>query len=212
MGSYDSLEIVISRDLLNEYNANYAYITEEMKRYIVCNQRHIFINVDMIPTEDILIDNINFFTVTEQIINIKLEIRKKIGEINKICSKNITNGIDYKGEHFSYTLEDQNNIDNLLSMAQTSNMSVPYHADGMNCKLYSVEDVLAIYIAQKSNITHHTTYSNQLKQYVNTLTTKEDIEAVTYGQPLEGEYLKTYNTMMLQAQAIIDTITTKTAS
>lgn len=136
-------------------------------------------------------------------------ISSKVSEINTICNNAITTGIDYNGEHFSYSLEDQNNIDNLLNMTKTSGgMDVPYHADGADCRLYSSSDVFAIYIAQKTNLTHHTTYANQLKRYVNTLKTIEEIESVTYGQELTGQYLETYNMMMSQAQAIVAAIAT----
>lgn len=46
-------------------------------------------------------------------------------------------------------------------------------------------------MAQKMNKAHHITYTNQLKLYVCSLTNKEDVESVTYGQDLTGEYLDT---------------------
>ena len=49
--------------------------------------------------------------------------------------------------------------------------------------------------------TSQLTYHNQLKQYVKTLTSVEDVLNVTYGQPLIGEYLTRYNELMQVAQS-----------
>lgn len=142
-----------------------------------------------------------------------LAMESKLKEINDNCQSAIVAGVDYNGEHFSYELEDQNNIDNLLNLAKSSNgMDVPYHADNGNCKLYSANDIFAIYIAQKTNVTHHTTYANQLKQYVKTLSTIKDIQAVYYGQELTGQYLETYNAMMEQVKAITEVVTSVSTS
>ena len=129
----------------------------------------------------------------------------KLEELSKQCQEAITNGIDYNGEHFSYTLTDQNNISNTFQLAMSTGLSVPYHADGQDCRLYSKEEIMSIYFAQETNVTHHTTYYNQLKQYVLTLTTEEEVNAVEYGQELTGTYLDTYNKIMAQASMIANT-------
>lgn len=43
---------------------------------------------------------------------------------------------------------DQNNISNLVSMAKTTGMNVPYHSDKSLCRLYTPEDIYNIYIAR----------------------------------------------------------------
>lgn len=135
-------------------------------------------------------------------------LNDKLEYINKTCNYYIVKGIDYNGEHFSYTLEDQNNIDNLLTLAQTSGgMDVPYHADGCDCKLYTADDIFAIYVSQKLNVTHHITYANQLKQYAKALNDLSLISEIEYGQNLTGIYLETYEKMMEQARAVTTVIT-----
>lgn len=129
----------------------------------------------------------------------------KLQELSNQCQKAITDGIEYNGEHFSYTLTDQNNISNTFQLAMSTGLSVPYHADGQDCRLYSKEEIMSIYFAQETNVTHHTTYYNQLKQYILTLTTEEEINAVEYGQELTGTYLETYNKIMEQASIIANT-------
>lgn len=132
-------------------------------------------------------------------------INSKLQELSNQCQKAITDGIEYNGEHFSYTLTDQNNISNTFQLAMSTGLSVPYHADGQDCRLYSKEEIMSIYFAQETNVTHHTTYYNQLKQYILTLTTEEEINAVEYGQELTGTYLETYNKIMEQASIIANT-------
>lgn len=124
----------------------------------------------------------------------------KISELNTLCNEMITNGVDVEIdgviEHFSYTLEDQANIDDIGEMAKTTKLGQSWHCDGGSCKIYALEDVIKLYMAQKMNKAHHITYTNQLKLYVGSLTNKDDVESVTYGQDLTGEYLDTYNLNM----------------
>lgn len=126
----------------------------------------------------------------------------KISECNRLCSVYITNGVTYNDEHFSYSSVDQNNILNLVQMALATGMDIPYHADGQSCKMYSSEDIIGIYIALESNLTAQTTYCNQLKQYINSLT-DEEAKSVEYGQELTGKYLDTYNMIMANSEKII---------
>ena len=102
-------------------------------------------------------------------------------------------------EHFSYNEEDQVNIKELFDLAIQTNVPMYYHPDGASCKLYTVEQIVSIYTTNVTNKMHHITYFNQLKLYVNSLKTSEDVETVTYGDELTGDYLKTYNNAMEQA-------------
>lgn len=135
-------------------------------------------------------------------------VSEKISELNYICEQSIMNGVDVEingvTEHFSYNEKDQANIDDLMNAAKSTMMEQPYHADGGSCKLYTAEQIITIYIAEKMNKTHHTTYFNQMKMYINTLDDKNTVSAITYGDELTGEYLETYNLMMAQAKKIVN--------
>lgn len=137
-------------------------------------------------------------------------INWKVNELSYICENQIINGVDIEidgtMEHFSYKIEDQNEISAAFNLASTTGMSVPYHSDNNSCKLYTPEQITALYIAQQTNTTHHKTYFNQMKMYVQTLTEKEVVDAVTYGDELTGEYLDNYNMIMAQATAIIQKV------
>lgn len=129
-------------------------------------------------------------------------LKAKLEEISNACNVAIVTGVNFNNADFSYNIEDQGNISRAVEFSKTG-LDVPYHANGESCRLFSPNEIITVYIANENNLTHHTTYHNQLKLYVNTLETKEEIEAVVYGQELTGEYLNTYNEMMEQARKII---------
>lgn len=141
--------------------------------------------------------------IIETLENVKTN---KISELNAICNKMITSGVDVeidgKTEHFSYTIEDQANIDDIAQMAKSTNMEQSYHCDNGSCKLYTVEEITKIYMTQKMNKAHNITYANQLKLYVKSLKEKAKVESIAYGQDLTGEYLNTYNTIMEHEQSV----------
>ena len=128
---------------------------------------------------------------------------EKVIEIANACATVITNGVDVEGHHYSYALTDQNNLYNAMNLAIQTGLEVPYHADGENCRLFTKEELVAIYVAAETNATSEITYNNQMKQYINTLTDINDVNAITHSTPLTGIYLDTYNAMMAQAQEII---------
>ncbi len=129
--------------------------------------------------------------------------KAKLDELSKECSVRISNGVWVEGEHYTYDLTDQNDIKTCVEMAAATGLDIPYHATDLPCRLYTAEEIAQIYVAQETNLTHQTTYHNQLKLYTMSLSTKEEIEKITYGQELEGEYLNTYNMVMAQAGKII---------
>lgn len=137
----------------------------------------------------------------------------KINELSNICNLMITNGVDLliddNLEHFSYNENDQVNIKEIFDLAVQTNVPMYYHADGESCKMYTVEQIVNLYATATTNKMHHTTYFNQLKRYVNDLEDVEDVQAVTYGQELFGDYLNTYNNSMYQAQLVLEALLAK---
>ena len=128
-------------------------------------------------------------------------ITTKCNEINELCHAAIINGIDvetsYGLEHFSLTEEDQSNIQQWYAIAKTADVNLPYHADDGDCKPYTNIDIIRIGSMATAHITHHTTYCNQLKKYVRTLTSVKDVFDVEYGvTALTGEFLEKYETCM----------------
>lgn len=72
-------------------------------------------------------------------------------------------------KHFSYTIEDQSNVKDLIIAAIFTDFTLPlpYHADGEPCTLYQPNDIQNIYMLLSSNKTYHTTYCNVLNAMIN---------------------------------------------
>ena len=88
----------------------------------------------------------------------------------------------------------------------------PYQSDDGNCRTYTAEEIVTIYPTLAGNKTAQLTYYHQLKDYIDTLDTAKEIEAVTYGQPLTGEYLEHYNDMVTVAAEQMQTVVARITS
>lgn len=128
----------------------------------------------------------------------------KLSEISNACNAVIVNGVDIKfGEenvHFNLSIEDQSNINNLFRVVELGGTEFPYQADGGVCRIYTAAEIAAIYIAEQTLITTQTTYHNELKQYVQTLTSAEEVSAIQYGMTLPEPYLTEMNEKLAVAQ------------
>ena len=128
----------------------------------------------------------------------------KLSEISNACNAVIVNGVDVKfGEenvHFNLSIEDQSNINNLFRVVELGGTEFPYQADGGVCRIYTAAEIAAIYIAAQTLITTQTTYHNELKQYVQTLTSAEEVSAIQYGMTLPEPYLTEMNEKLAVAQ------------
>lgn len=113
--------------------------------------------------------------------------------IGKSCTLAIESGLDVetsKGiQHFSYTIEDQSNIKDLVMTAELTNFTLPlpYHADGELCNTYQPTDILNIYMSLSSNKTYHTTYCNILNAMILEAKDMETIKGITYGMEITDE-------------------------
>ena len=111
----------------------------------------------------------------------------KFAELSAASNADIVAGFDHTdGKHYSMTLEDQKNI-LALSLAAAQGQSVPCHADGQNCRVYTPEEFTALAQAATAHVTYRTTYYNMLKQWVNRLRKVETIMAVSYGAQLPDD-------------------------
>lgn len=143
----------------------------------------------------------------ETIRNIKLK------EISDACNYTIISGIDIEFNkekvHFNLSIEDQSNINNLFRVVELGGTEFPYQSDGGECRIYTATEIAQIYIASQTLITTQTTYHNALKQYVQSLSSIDDIDAVTYGMELPEPYLTSVNKKLATAKAQMDAIVAK---
>ena len=125
--------------------------------------------------------------------NITLEyVREaKLKEMSTACKHTIEDGFDLiiRGEtrHFSLTTQDQLNLMNLSTLAQSQEL-IPYHADNEEFEFYTAEEINQLIAAATQFKNYHTVYYNSLKKYINALDMIEDIAAVTYGITIPNEY------------------------
>lgn len=133
----------------------------------------------------------------EEIAAILLEAEKnrKIMEMSAVCQTTITNGIDYNEEHYRLNTTDQINLTSLYALAQAG-QSVPYHADGQVCRIYSAEEMIGLVQAGTQWIMYHTTYFNLLKHQILEIESVEEIEVVEYGMELKEEYQSILNSIL----------------
>lgn len=196
----------MSNDYYHSYNT--LYLTVDENTVMLSNDNSVYVAPDNTGTDEDIIIESHIPTLTEA-------KQLKINELSSICNTLIVNGVDIEidgeTEHFSYNDEDQVNIKEIFDLAVQTNVPMYYHADGESCKLYTVEQIIDLYATTTTNKMHHTTYFNQIKLYVNTLETTDEVNAIEYGQELTGEYLDTYNASMTQAHLVLESLLTKRA-
>lgn len=137
-------------------------------------------------------------------INIEELKLQKRQEISTMCNKIITNGIDVDlsvgKKHFSLTTEDQLNLFGKQAQLSAGSEQFEYHADGEECIYFSKEDMTKIIESAMSFVSYHTTYCNSMYTWIASVSTKKDLDAITYGTEIPEEYqsdvLKTYISMM----------------
>ena len=135
---------------------------------------------------------VKVYTGTE----LEVAIAKTCDLMSENCRSTIEAGIDFNGEHYSLTSQDQTNILCWRGVA-SSGSAVPYHADGEHCRMYTAEEFIGLSSAAIAHITHNTTYCNLLMRWIETLTNVEEIYEVAYGQTeLPEEYYEEYVTVM----------------
>lgn len=139
----------------------------------------------------------------------------KLTEISKSCEDYIYAGTDVTLpdntiKHFTYTLADQSNISEMFTAIMAGATEYPYHANGEICKIYTKEQIIAIYGALSLFKTEATTYHNSLKAQINAMTDADAISAIKFKETeLTGEYLTNYNEMMTSAQTQLNAILAK---
>lgn len=147
----------------------------------------------------------------EELLPKKLQyiIATKISELSNICTQTIYNGIDIKLsdgkiEHFTLDEQDQLNLSGIGLKLLMGAQTVAWHEDNENesCRFYSALDAQTII----SNLTvfkeYHITYFRDLRIYVRSLTSIEDIEEIAYGFILPDEFksdvLKEYEKLITE--------------
>lgn len=120
---------------------------------------------------------------------------QKVIEINNVQQAVIAQGIDVTltdgtTEHFTLTDHDQTSLMGLQSQVAQGAEQIPWHTSDQSehCKFYSNADMALITMAAMSCVTWHVTYFRDLRIYIRSLQTKEEVESVVYGMDIPAEY------------------------
>ena len=183
----------------------------------IANENYKFVEWSpSIPNKGDVTESVSFVAIfeyvpTEEELLSQLEIMKqdKISELSSACESAIYRGVDVNEKHYSYTLQDQSNLENAINISSQTGLDVPYHADGESCALYSLTQLQEIYVAEQVNLTKNQTYFNQIKQYILDTFTDinmiDELDEITYGTELTGTYLDSYNNIIEQSTLIVQT-------
>lgn len=140
----------------------------------------------------------------------------KISTLSATCEQTIYNGLELELsegiERFEYKQKDQTNIKAMFDAVVFGATCYPYQSEDGNCRVFTAQDIITLYTSLEGLRTAQLTYYHQLKDLVNALETAEEINAVMYGQALEGEYLQHYNEMIQVAQEQMQLVLSKVVS
>ena len=105
----------------------------------------------------------------------------KINEVNQETQQAIYKGVtvelsDGKTHTFSLTADDQTNINSLYASLMIGIVnSVPYHANGEDCTIFSKEDFTKVALAAQQYKTYNLSLCNKIHKWINRSTSKADI-------------------------------------
>lgn len=118
-------------------------------------------------------------------------IQSKLIEVSNVCQSIIYAGTDITTsvgtQHFSLKIEDQTNLSFAYNSILSGATEFPYHADGELCRLYSADDIRIIATEATAFKVYHTTYCNHLNIWIRRCTTREEVNAITYGAALPAD-------------------------
>lgn len=123
--------------------------------------------------------------------------------LSQDCQNAIFAGVDveladHSIKHFDLRIEDQVNLLSLsMLLASNGGAPMPYHASGELCAFYTAEDMQRIITAATTLKTYHTSYYNSLKNWINALSTMEEICAIQYGDTIPEQYCSDVLVQML---------------
>lgn len=119
----------------------------------------------------------------------------KIAEMNNAQQITIKSGTDVMLsdgtiEHFTLTEHDQTSLIALQTQVVAGVDQIPWHTSDTaeHCKYYSNTDMALITSKTLSYVTYHVTYFRDLRIYINSLTTQEEVAEVFYGMIIPIEY------------------------
>ena len=179
------------------------------------NEKKFYLGFDEEAEEEVYAKSIIVIDISSDAFPQYIDNYKKdlINRLSSVCHDTIVNGLDIKlsdgkTEHFTYNEQDQINIKEAFDIVVSGVSEYPYHRKGGELKLYKKEDIIKIYTSLNKHKTEHTTYYNQLKQYILDTQKGSELHNIDYGYELKDNYLKTYNTIVDAISKQMDKLST----
>lgn len=194
-GLYNHLEI-ISNIIKADSSLKYCVISNEIRDAILGTEAFI-INTELIKDETTIIDSLDFFSIAEASVNIDTIKQHLIKKIKERANLYITEGIavnllDGTSKHYSFKLEDQINLKELIDNNAPDDI-IYYHADGELDTEYSYETLKLIYQNLYNNKMHNLIYMDELCKWILNEYTIDDYNnkefVISYGY-INDEILK----------------------
>lgn len=143
------------------------------------------------PFVNIIVENGVVISMTNGVlppVDITVLQNKKIKQMSEQCRSVIISGIIFNDERYSLEIEDQLNLMSLIEDVKNGATQVPYHANGENCRFYTAQEFTELVDACTRYKIYHESYYNSLRNYINNLTTEEEINNIFYGINIPEEY------------------------
>ena len=119
----------------------------------------------------------------------------KVMEMESVQAETIQSGVDVQlsdgsTKHFTLTANDQISLMGLQTQIAQGVEQIPWHTSDQekHCEYYSNADMALIVTNAMAFVTYHVTYLRDLRIYIRSLQTKEEVEAVSYGISIPEEY------------------------
>lgn len=142
------------------------------------------------------IDGDRIFTASFTYVPTLEEVKEaKVTEMNAVQQEIITAGIDVTlldgtTDHFDLTDRDQMRLMGLQKQVDAGEEMISWHTsdEDEHCKFYKNADMALIAKRAMEFVTWHVTYFRDLRIYIRSLETKEEVAAVVYGMDIPVRY------------------------
>lgn len=218
----ESIEIFVNDNPITETTSYDSYSSISYLGTIWCEGEQTFVDcLEITLTKINLIDEVERIknivepVIDESSMDINQLKAKRLSQFSEAGSQMIYNGTQVtlsSGETktYDYSIHSQLDLDTYFNLflvlppdTDYSNMYVSWHSNSEICSPYTMLDIMIIFMELKKWLFRWKTYTNVLKNYVNSLTDIEAVRESTFGMDLPQEYQESMNrTMELELATI----------
>ena len=162
---------------------------------VIADENYEFLKWEpVVPLNRKLKKNEEYFAKVVYVKTLEELKEAKISEMNETQQSVIKSGVsitlsDGTIEQFTFKDQDQTSLMGLQTLVAQGVENIPWHSadQAEPCKYYSNADMAIIAEKALQFITYHVTYFRDLRIYIRSLQTKEEVQNVTYGMTIPVE-------------------------